>query len=216
MRKLWFAVIALGVAACAPELAMQSAWQPEGREVAPFSNVLVIGVSQSFDRRRFFEQATAEALAAPGVTVTASTSRMKSSDPLDRDTVARLAQDLGAEAVVVTRIVEQAVDLSEKPAREVLRQRNPADTVTTYDPAANVLFRYDYSMTDEPPVAVVQREAAVRTEVFAVADGRLVYRIDSVVQVENASNRGTNSDVALLDRVGRSLAGRLRRDGVIR
>jgi hypothetical protein len=72
-------------------------------------------------------------------------------------------------------------------------------------------------MTDEAPVPVVAREARVLTEVFAVADGRLVYRIDSVVQVERANNmRSSSSDVALLDRVGRALGSRLRRDGVVR
>lgn len=216
MPKVWLAGVGLLVAACAPELAMQSAWQPEGREAAPFRNVLVVGVSQSFDRRRFFEQATAEALAGPGVQATTSVSRMKTTDVLDRDAVARLVRDLGADAVVVTRIVDQAADLRKEPARSVLKQPNPGNTVTTYDPAASVLFRYDYSMADEAPVAVVAREARVKTEVFAAADGRLVYRIDSLVQVETASNRGSTSDVALLDRVGRSLAGRLRRDGVIR
>jgi hypothetical protein len=217
IRKLWWAGLALWLAGCAPELAMQSAWQPDGRAAAPFSNVLVVGVSQSFDRRRFFEQAAAEALAAPGVQVTASTSRMKASDPLDRDTVAGLVKAIGADAVVVTRIVDQAAELKAQPEREVLKQPNPANTVTAYDPAAYILYRYDYSTTEEAPVPVVARQAIVTTEVFAVADGRLVYRIDSVVQVEAASNmRSSTSDVALLDRVGRGLGNRLRRDGVVR
>jgi hypothetical protein len=217
MRKRWLAGLALLLAGCTPELAMQSAWQPAGREVAPFSNVLVVGVSQSFDRRRFFEQAAAEALASPGVKVTASTSRMKASDPLDRDSVAGLVKAIGADAVVVTRIVGQTTELKAQPGREVLKQQNPANTVTAYDPAAYILYGYDYSMTEEAPVPVVAREAAVTTEVFAAADGRLVYRIDSVVQVDAASNlRSSTSDVALLDRVGRALGSRLRRDGVVR
>jgi hypothetical protein len=217
IRKLWWTGLALWLAGCAPELAMQSAWQPDGRAAAPFSNVLVVGVSQSFDRRRFFEQAAAEALAAPGVQVTASTSRLKAGDRLDRDTVAGLVKAIGADAVVVTRIVEQATELKAQPGREVLKQPNPADTATAYDPAAYILYRYDYSTTEEAPVPVVARQAIVTTEVFAVADGRLVYRIDSVVQVEAASNmRSSTSDVALLDRVGRGLGNRLRRDGVVR
>jgi hypothetical protein len=205
------------LAGCAPQLAMQSAWQPDGRQAAPFSNVLVVGVSQSFDRRRFFEQALAEALASPRVKVTASTSRMKASDPLDRDSVAGLVKAIGADAVVVTRIVGQSAELKAQPGREVLKQQHPVNTVTAYDPAAYILSGYDYRMTEEAPVPVVARQATVTTEVFAAADGRLVYRIDSVVQVEAGSNLlSSTSDVALLDRVGRALGSRLRRDGVVR
>ena len=217
MHRWWWVALGLVLAACTPELTLQPAWQPGGRQAAPFANVLVVGVSRSFDRRRFFETAAAAALAAPGVQATASTSRLKASDRLDRDTVAALVRDLGADAVMVTRIVDQATELRAQPGREVLKQPNPADTVTAYDPAASVLYGYDYGMTAEAPVPVVARRATVTTEVFAVADGRLVYRIDSVVQVEAASNRrSSTSDVALLDRVGRKLASRLRRDGVVR
>jgi hypothetical protein len=138
-------------------------------------------------------------------------------DRLDRDAVAAIVKATGADGVIVTRIVDQVAELRQQPGREVLKRPNPGDTVTAYDPAAYILYRYDYSMTDEAPVSVVSREAQVLTEVFAVADGRLVYRIDSVVQVERANNmRSSTSDVALLDRVGRALGARLRRDGVIR
>ena len=129
MRRLLPAVLALAVvaSACAPGIGLQSAWQPGGQAAAPFANVLVVGVSQSFERRRFFEQAAVAELAAAGVGATASTARMTTKDPLDRDTITALVRALGSDAVLVTRIVNQDVAVRQEAGRELLKQGNPAN-----------------------------------------------------------------------------------------
>lgn len=212
-----FAILILAVVAtgCAPALTLESAWQGDGRTVGPFRHVLVVGVSQSFDRRRFFEVAAADTLRAAGATATASTAQMTTRDPLDRERITALVAATGADAVLVTRIVNQDVALRSERGRVVAKADSSVDVLDRYDPSVYTLYRYDFTVGVEPDRLVVDREAAVRTELFAAATGAVVYRIDSRVRLSAAESRSFSADVAVLDRVGRALAARLVRDGVV-
>ncbi len=215
MRRLAAVLLLATLAACSSGLALQSAWQPAGRSAAPYRNVLVVGVSDSFDRRRFFEQAVVAQLATAGVQATASSSRMTTRDALDRDRVGAIVRELGSDAVLVTRIVHQDLAVRTQQGREVLKQGNPANAITSYDPNAYTLYGYDYSMAAVPDELLVDREAAVRAELFDARTAGVGYAIDARVRIDEPGDRSFGSDVVVLDRVGRALAARLLRDGAV-
>lgn len=215
MRSLVAVLLLATLAACSTGLALQSAWQPAGRAAAPYRNVLVVGVSASFDRRRFFEQAVVAQLATAGVQATASSSRMNARDALDRDGVGAVVRALGSDAVLVTRIVHQDLAVRTRQGREVLKQGNPANAITSYDPNAYTLYGYDYRMAAVPDQLLVNREAAVRAELFDARSASVGYAIDARVRIDEPGDRSFGSDVVVLDRVGRALAARLLRDRVV-
>ena len=92
--RLRHSVLALLVllSACTPPLKMESAWLPGARPAQSYSKVLIVAVSEDFDRRRVFENRLASELAAGGTTGIPSTRTMLSADVLDREAVAALVK----------------------------------------------------------------------------------------------------------------------------
>jgi hypothetical protein len=215
LRHLAVALAAFGLAACTPALTVNGQWNEGGRAVAPFRNILVVGVSQSFDRRKFFEDAAAATLRDAGTVALASTARMTTKDALDRERVRALVGETGADAVLVTRIVHQDVAMRAERGSIGARPDATVDLRNRYDPSVYTLYRYDFSVGVAPDRLIVDRTVAVRTEVFAVSSGLVAYAIDSRVQLSELESRSFGSDAAVLDRVGRALAARLIRDGVV-
>lgn len=206
--------------ACAPPLKLESAWLPGARPAQPYSKVLVVAVSEDFDRRRVFENSLATELAAGGTTGIPSTRTMLTTDVLDRESVAALVKATGAESVLVTRLAYEGVDVKQKRGREVLKMENPsapASAATSVeDPYFYNVYTYDYSVSEEPPSLEIQRNITVTTDLFETGEGKRIYTIRSDVRITNSESLDQNTDVAVIDKVATELARRLRRDRAVR
>jgi hypothetical protein len=66
-----------------------------------------------------------------------------------------------------------------------------------------------------PDELLVNREAAVRAELFDARTASVGYAIDARVRIDAPGDRSFGADVVVLDRVGRALATRLLRDGAV-
>ena len=71
---------------------------------APYSNVLVIFLAESFDSRRYLETEIVKKLQALGVQAARSTSMMDTKTPIERETFIKMVKEIGADAVLVTQI----------------------------------------------------------------------------------------------------------------
>jgi hypothetical protein len=208
------------LSACTPPLKMESAWLPGARPATPYSKVLVVAVSDDFDRRRVFENRLASELAAGGTAGIPSTRTMLTTDVLDRESVAALVKATGAESVLVTRLVNEALGVREQRGREVLKADNPgapsSAATNVESPYYYNVYTYDYSVSSEPPSLEIERDLIVTTDLFEVGEGKRIYTIRSNVRITNSANLDQNTDVAVIDKVASELARQLRRDRAVR
>ena len=216
VRAFLIASVLPVLAACSSPLQMQSGWREGARPAQPYGKVLVVAVSEDFDRRRLFENSLADALAAGGTTGIPSTRTMLTTDVLDRDSVAALVKSTGAEAVLVTRLANQAVDVKKERDREVLKTDNPNVSTDMDDRYFYNVYSYDYSVSAEPGTLVVNRDLTVTTDLFEVGKGERIYTIRSEVRISNDATQDQNTDVAVIDRVAAETARRLRQDRAVR
>lgn len=212
----WFVLLA----ACSSPLKMESAWLPGARPAAPYGKVLVVAVSDDFDRRRTFENRLADELAAGGTVGVPSTRTMLTTDVLDRESVAALVKATGTEAVLVTRLVNEAVGVKQQRGREVLKMDTPgapgSAATNVEDPYFYNVYTYDYSVSAEPPSLEIERDLTVTTDLFETGEGRRIYTIRSNVRITNSASLDQNTDVAVIDKVATELARKLRRDRAVR
>lgn len=217
MRLALLCLLVAVAAGCTAPLSLDSAWQPGARDAAPFASVLVVAISEDFDRRRLFENAVADSLNAQGVRAVTSTAAMSSRDELNRESVTARVRETGVEAVLVTRLVDQAVNLKRRRPREVQKGLPPTDDALRAAPAFpyGSIHAYDYRVTWEPATLLVRRTLNVVTDLYGTRDGNLLYTINTTIRVTNAESLDRNSDVAVINDVGLSIARRLRRDGAV-
>lgn len=201
--------------ACAPGLQIESGWQAGSQPARPFSQVLVVAVSEDFNRRRLFEIAVADELAAGGTPAVPSTRTMLTTDVLNRDSVTALVKSTGADAVLVTRLAAQSVNVKEKRGR-ILLKSEPGSPEVFDDPYYYNVYTYDFSVSVEPSGLVIDRDLTVTTDLFAVSSGERVYTQQSEVRFSRGRDLDQNSDVAVIDQVAAETVRRLRRDGAVR
>lgn len=124
MKKLLLVMtIGLAIAACGGRQITRVLPLSDSAD-APYDRVLVVSLFNSFDRRRFFERAIVSQLTERGAKAVASTSRMTTRTPLNRETFEAMVEDLGADAVLVTQVID--VDTQGKGHDPIPGQRRPS------------------------------------------------------------------------------------------
>lgn len=76
---------------------------------APYGNVLVVSLFESFDQRRYLENAIVKQLEAQGVDAVASTTRMDTRTPVNRETFIAMVRDTNADSLLLTQLVDVEV-----------------------------------------------------------------------------------------------------------
>ena len=76
----------------------------------PYEKVLVIGLFENYDSRRYLEKELVQKLKERGTDAVASTSMMDSRTPVVRKTFVEMVDAIGADAVVVTQLASFAAD----------------------------------------------------------------------------------------------------------
>lgn len=220
VRTLSVAGLLVTLAACSAPMKIESGWREGAKPARPFDKVLVVTVAEDFNRRRLFENALADELAAGGTTGIPSTRTMLTTDVLDRESVGALVRATGAGAVLVTRLAAQSVAVKQERDREVLKSEAPGappvGSPTVEGPYFYNVYTYDYSVSSEPGALVINRDVTVTTDLFEATKGERIYTLRSEVRFSNAENLDQNTDVAVIDRVAAETARQLRRDGAVR
>ena len=167
-----------------------------------FANILVVGVHEDGTVRRRYERSVAAALEDAGVIAASSLSVMQTSDEISRDTLVVAAQETGADAVMITRL------LSVESRAEVEQGRSTFDA----SPRGNVpiadFFRYDYAEYQDPMVITTVRTVVLATDLYSVATENRVWSVES-------TSFDKASDDAILYDVARSISRALTNDGLI-
>jgi hypothetical protein len=194
-------LVALALAGCSQPVRVDSTWHGE-KVAAPLDQVLVVSVTPDLNGRRIFEDLLVEQLARGGNTAWASSRKMDNTRPLHRDGVEQAVRETGATLVVVTRLVEVDLSMSEQGERGSLKVQRRHETPLDF-------FRYDYEVVEPTSELVPASAVTLSTDVYGVENGRLLYSMDTVIPARE-------SRLEIIEEASRSIADRLHRDGLVR
>ena len=201
LRITLAALLALLLAGCSQPTRVASAWhgEPVG---APADQVMVIAVSPDLNGRRMFEDLLVGLLAQSGNTAWASSRKIDTATPLNREAVERVVQETGATLVVVTRLVDQQLDISEQRGRAEVKVQRRHEVPLDF-------FRYDYETIEQEPYLLAKSTVHMATDVYGIEAGALLYSIDLIIHAAESREE-------VMSEATRAIAGRLRKDGLVR
>ena len=172
LRNLIFvcALFCLGACSTAPRVTQVQDLSPSAD--APYENVLVVALFDSFDARRFFEKEIVKQLGMKNIKATASTSMMNTKTPLTGETFVKIVDELGSDAVLVTRILDLETATKKKDRKaEATRNFRP----TYY---YNV---WNYELTEyvQPQGTEYTHSLVVATQLYSVLTQEPVWAIET-------------------------------------
>ena len=164
--------VALFLAACASGPQVTRTQPLSEAADAPYDNVLVVSLFQSFDTRRFFEDAIVKQLEARGVEAVALTSRTDGKTPLNRDTIVRVVDEVNSDAVLVTELLDIATTSR-------FRDRRPESTYNVRPTYYYNVWNVELTEYSEPKALEAKHALTMATQVFSVSTREPVWTIES-------------------------------------
>lgn len=199
-----FAVLlaALLLAACTKGTKIKPVRHESRPAEAPYSKVLVVGVTPNEGLRWRWERLMAQTLEDRGLTAWSSVKEMGYDTPLNRDNVVVAVRKTGADAVLVSRLIRQDVAAKGVDARKEAKARRREEYIFDF-------FRYDYEEIDVPSYTLLTSTVEINTDLYETTEGRLVYSINTITYQKQ-------TEWEVLDEVTIAIAKRLRRDKMAR
>lgn len=196
--------------ACTRPTTVEGRWADGVSPGASFNKILVVGVTPAYTTRCRFERMLQESLGAAAVT---SCSRMSTKDPLTRDAIVQLVGELGADAVLSTRLVDGKAALAAGNTDEARGENyyKPAGYGYVYDPyygGFGVPVVYG-DFVSEAPALTLRRTVVVASNFYQAKDAAIIYTLDTATYDKE-------SQFEVIDDVTAAIAKRLRRDGLVR
>ncbi len=176
---------------------------------APYDNLLIIALLENFEARKRLERAIVDELAKRRVTGVASTSRMKTTTPMSRQTYLAMVEELNPEALMVIQLID---------IKSTVKMKDSASPEATYNVRPSWYFNvWEVELTEyrEPKSAEFKSSYALLSEVYEVASRERVWAIDSKSKVTAQGGSVAQNYIVFLDE-GKAQVKRLKRDGVIR
>ncbi len=166
-----------------------------------YSDILIIGVAGAYNNRTALERAMVSRIKAKGVKATASYT-VVGRQPIDRHIVSTAVRSRGFDAVLLTRIISQAADLS--------AQGGSSRTKVSRQAASRAidLFLYDYEELSDPGDLNISSTVVLSVEMFHAADETRMWAIESTISdIENISQ--------LIESAADTIMGQLKKDRLI-
>ncbi len=208
-------MLGLAAASCATTFYNSTGeWQqPRTRDV-PFKTVLVIAIVPDPQARRVFEQTVAEAITdggARGITVYSLSGQM--APKLSRDMVVAMAENSGADSVLITRVLDRAAQVGRSQEETIFHAGPVTKVVQSEDASLTRSLTTNYAVEVVPGSLVIEADAVLESLLYEPATGdRLVYRVTTRGHFELGGHYPIE-EVAY--RFALSIAKRLRSDQVI-
>ena len=168
---------------------------------AGFNNILVIGVANDYNNRSRFERILVTKLAEHSVTAVAYYQAIGGNKPIERESVRRLVDAEGFDAVLITRVLNRDIDANSKSGSAVTKS-------VRKDEGALQLFRYDYQELNEPPTLSFDVSVKLSSEVFDTNSKSRVWAIEAEISKKEVMSQIVDDAVAIIIQ-------RLQRDGLI-
>jgi hypothetical protein len=155
---------------------------------APYKNVLVIFLANSFDSRRYLETEIVNKLAKQGTHAVRSTSMMNTKVPVTRQTFQAMVDEIGADAVLVTQFAALQT----------------TGTVVDMNPQATYNFRPTYyynvfsvELTEyvAPQAVDYNHKLSLATQLYSVQAEDVVWAMESNSNIQEAFDKGPDYSI---------------------
>ncbi len=193
------------LAACAGPQVTQTQALSEKAD-APYGNVLVISLFNSFDARRYLEKDIVRELESRGVRAVASTSLMDTRTPVTRQTFLGMVDSLNSDAVLLTQLVSaQSAAKMKDMNPQTTRNIRPTDY---YD-----VWSVEVTEYVEPQGLELTHDIVLATQMFSVRDLQPVWAIESKTKIVQAFDQ--RGDLSVITTEAKSIVSHLSRDGLL-
>jgi hypothetical protein len=162
------AVLGAIVSCSSSSMNMQGTWVDESRQGEPMDDFLVIGVSDSTENRRAFENALVSELQKRQLRATPSVVIMPADQIITRETVLEAIEGRKIDAVLVTRLI--GVDTT--------YSYTPEETYVLPDPYYEKFYAYysrSYETVHEPGYLVEDTVVSLETNLYETKGEKLVW-----------------------------------------
>lgn len=206
INKLFLSAIAVALCACtaAPQVTRVQALSASAD--APYKNILVVSLFESFDIRRYLEKEIVKQLSAKGVKAVASTSLMNTKTPVTRQTFLDMVESLGSDAVLVTQLVSLE-------SRGTMKDMNPQATLNFRSTYYYNVWSVELTEYIEPQRLELEHSLVLTTQLYSVLSQEPVWAIESKSRiVQNFDQRG---DATVIVDEAKAITRHLSQDGLI-
>jgi hypothetical protein len=201
LRFCTVAIAAL-LTACASTDRVVKIYENPDFDGGAFGKILVIGVSEDNGIRRRFEDSLVAAIGAENGVAVSSLTVMPADAPIEREPVVAAVRETGADAVLVTRLVNSESSMNVEGGRSAVGVQRRSEL-----PVAD-FFRYEYVEYVDPMSVTTTRTVVLSTDVYNVADESKVWSVEST-SFEKTSVYG------LIDGSSGAISAQLARDGLL-
>ena len=173
---------------------------------APYDNVLVIFLAESFDSRRYLEMEIVKKLGENGTASVRSTSMMDSKTPPTRKTFLEMVERVNADAVLVTQIADlqstgEAVNM------------NPQETHIFRPTYYYNVWSYELTEYVEPKAVNFEHDLSLATQLYSVQSQDVVWAIESNTNIVQKFDQERNYQIYIDE--ADAIVGSLVRDGFV-
>jgi hypothetical protein len=197
--------VTLFLAACAAPKVTRVQTLSESAD-APYSNVLVVTLFESFDIRRYFEGEIVKQLENKGVKAVASTSMMNTKTPVNKETVLAIVDKTGSDSVLVTQLV--SLETASK-----VREANPESTYNVRPTHYYNVWNVELTEYEAPPGLELKHTYTMAIEMFSVSTVSPVWAIETTSKLSRDINQNTSGTTA--EDEAKGIVNAMWRDGLL-
>ena len=172
INRLLVLGLALALGACASGPQITTVQELSNSADAPYDNILVVSLFESFDTRRYLEKEIVELLTAHGVKAVASTSLMDTRTPVTRATFVAMVEKLDSDAVLVTQLASLNTDAK-------LKNMNPRSTHNFRSTYYYNVWSVELTEYVEPQSMELSHALVLATQLYSVLNKEPVWAIES-------------------------------------
>jgi hypothetical protein len=173
---------------------------------APYKNVLVIFLAESFDSRRYLETEIVKKLAEHGTHAVRSTSMMDTKTPVTRQTFVAMVDEIDADAVLVTQ-------LAALQTKGTVVDMNPQATYNFRPTYYYNVFSVELTEYVAPQAVDYDHKLSLATQMYSVKLEDVVWAMESNSNIHEAFDKGPNYKI-YVDEAG-AIVTQLLRGGLI-
>jgi hypothetical protein len=173
---------------------------------APYENVLVIFLAESFDSRRYLETEIVKSLAENGTKAVRSTTIMNTKTPVTRQTFVEMVDEIDADAVLVTQIADL------QTTGEVVNM-NPQATYNIRPTYYYNVWSVDLQEYREPKAIDYEHKLSLATQMLSVRAEDVVWAIESNSDIIESFDDGP--DYSIYIKEAKAIVNSLAKGGLI-
>jgi hypothetical protein len=195
--------VALALCACASTGdRVVKVYEDRAALAAPYTRILVVGAHAETGTRRTFEDSVVRALAALGTEARSSLAVMDEAESIDRESVVAAVREAGADAVLVTRVVDIETQ------SEIEQGQTQAELARRSDVPLADFFRYEYIESADAMTVTTVRTVILETDVYDAKSEKKVWAVES-------TSFDKQTAYGVIDEVAHAVTAELARDGLI-